>query len=398
MIESATGSALVDRFSLLQGGPIYRFQVLAHLALPDRWQVVRRAFILVLLTWLPLFTLSWIQGQALGTHDGMTFLDDYAVNIRFLITLPLLIVAEMVIDPRLRQAVQYFLTSGLVTGTELPAFEESIRKINRLRDAWLSTSIIIVAALVPAFLLLGKEMTGSGAQSWHVLRLPAGNTPSLAGWWFAAVSAPIYRLLMFRWVWVLIMWAIFLTKVSRLRLNCIPTHPDKAAGLGFLLRTQQFFGLLGFAGSAVIAGGFANKLAYQGATLFGLKFLMITCLVLILAIVIAPLLVMTPRLLKIRERGLLEYGAFDTRFVRDFHTKWLAGPPPADEPLVSTPDISALADLSAGFELVDDMKVILVDKQLLLGLGVPIAFPLIALALAVSPTDKLIQEILKLLV
>ena len=72
--------------------------------------------------------------------------------------------------------------------------------------------------------------------------------------------------------------------------------------------------------------------------------------------VLAPLLVFTPHLARIKRIGLLEYGGFAQRYVREFDQKWLRGEAPADEPLVGSGDIQSLADLGNSFEIVKGMK------------------------------------------
>ncbi len=394
--DSETGSPIVDGFSLFQGGPLYRFQVYIQMALPDRLQVFERALAVTFLSWFPLFIFSLIQGEAFGSRVKIPFLYDFAVNIRFLVTLPILVIAETVIDPQLRRAVKHFVRSGLVPENQLPAFEQLIRKANQLRDSRLIFILLIFVAFAPSIWLKGQEIIGAETSTWHTL-LSSIPRLSLAGWWFASISIPLYRLLLFRWIWIIITWGIFLWRVTRLRLYCVATHPDRAAGFGFLTHTQVFFGLIAFAGSAVVAGGFANVLAYEGGTLSGLKFLMITSCVLIFVLVIAPLLVLTPKLFKIKETGLFEYGALGTAYVQDFDTKWVRGALPENEPLVGTGDIQSLGDLSNASEVVHRMKSVLLDKEVLLGLAVPVILPMIVLVAVVSPTEELIHAILKLL-
>ena len=48
--DSRTGSRLADQFSLVEGGPIYRFQRAIRMALPDRSGVVKRALLTTLVT------------------------------------------------------------------------------------------------------------------------------------------------------------------------------------------------------------------------------------------------------------------------------------------------------------------------------------------------------------
>jgi len=58
------------------------------------------------------------------------------------------------------------------------------------------------------------------------------------------VSAPLLRFFLYRWAFRYFIWTALLWKLSRTPLHLIPTHPDRAAGLGFLSITQTRFGVL----------------------------------------------------------------------------------------------------------------------------------------------------------
>jgi hypothetical protein len=394
-----TGSHVVDRFSLVEGGPIYRFQVALHMAMPDRSGVAKRAFLVVLITWLPLLLLSLVQGRALGSQVQIPFLRDIAVNVRFLVGLPLLIIAEILIDPRLNRCVKQFVKSGLVNAAQLPAFEKAILKTMNLRDALLPTVLILVAAFAPSFWYRKTEMIVKGTTSWHEIASPSGEVLSLAGWWFGIISSPLYRVLLFRWLWVIIVWAVFLKKVSKLDLGCIPTHPDTAAGLDFLTHAHVFFGFIGFATSAVLAGAFGNLIAYEGATISSLKFLIIAFCVLGVIVLAAPLLLLTPKLAKVKERGIFEYGALGTAYSQSFDTKWISSDNRSErESLLGTSDIQSLADLYNSFSVIRQMRIVLIDKKVLVGLTIPVLLPMVPLFVLATPTDQLVRAVLKLLV
>lgn len=144
---ASTGSSIVDGFSLIEGGPIWKLQMLAGLGLPEPRIVLKRALLAVIVTWVPLLLLSLFDGQAFSARVRIPFFYDFAVNVRFLITLPLLIAAEIVIDRRLKYAVKHFVASGLVTPEELPAFERVIGKMLVVggRDLFKITSIATAA-------------------------------------------------------------------------------------------------------------------------------------------------------------------------------------------------------------------------------------------------------------
>lgn len=63
-----------------------------------------------------------------------------------------------------------------------------------------------------------------------------------------------------------------------------------------------------------------------------------------------PLLVFTPRLVAVSQRGQLDYGVLVTAYTRAFNAKWVRGGVPSDEPLLGTADLQSLADPGNSFE------------------------------------------------
>jgi hypothetical protein len=391
---NALHSPLVDGFSMTQGGPFYRLQVRFGYAGQQRRRVVRRALFAVLLTWLPLFILSLLQGQAYGTQTGIPVLHDFAVNVRFLIATPILILAESGIDGRWRSLVLQFLKSGLVREKELPSFEAVIERITRLRDSMLPEGFMIAAAVLPS-LVYKTELLMTGVSSWHT----TGSGPdevSLAGWWFDLVSAPLFRFLLLRWAWRMFLWTSFMWRVSRINLYLIATHTDMAAGLGFLSEGQKAFSPIVFAGGTVVAAQIANTIAYQGATLSSEKLPMIAYGVLAIIALIVPLLVVAPVLLKIKRKALLEYGALVTVHDQAFDQKWIQQPR-TDEAILGHADPSSLADLGNSFSVVRQMGLVPINKPTLVTLAVAAAVPMLPVVLYATPADELVRAVLKML-
>jgi len=120
---SEAHSSVAENFSLTQGGPLHSLQVRLGWSGSERERVVRRALLATLVTWLPLFVFSLIQGLAYGNQVRIPFLRDFAVNVRLLFALPILILAESRIDQKWRTLVLQFLRSGLVSEAELPSFK-----------------------------------------------------------------------------------------------------------------------------------------------------------------------------------------------------------------------------------------------------------------------------------
>ena len=67
----------------------------------------------------------------------------------------------------------------------------------------------------------------------------------MAGNYFFWLSLPVFQFMLIRWYYRLLLWCRFLWRVSRLDLDLVPAHPDRAGGLGFLgINTYAFAPLL----------------------------------------------------------------------------------------------------------------------------------------------------------
>jgi hypothetical protein len=244
----------------------------------------------------------------------------------------------------------------------------------------------VAAVLTSVF--VKTELLMSGASNWHVL---GSGGVSAAGWWFVAVSTPVFRFLLLRWFWRMFLWTSFLWSASRINLFLVATHTDLAAGLGFLSEGQKAFSPIVFAGGAVIAGEVGNAIAYQGATLSSLKAPMIAYGLLAVIFLVAPLLVVAPVLLKVKRRGLLQYGAQVTIHNQLFDRKWVQGNHAPDETLLGNPEASSLADFGTAFTVVRQMRIVPIDKPTLIALAVSAALPMLPVILYAIPPAQLIH-------
>jgi len=388
-------SSIVEQFSITRGGPLHWIQVRFGQAGDERHRVARRALLAILATWLPLLILSLWQREAYGSQIQIPFLRDFAVNARFLIAVPILILAESAIDKRWHLLACQFLKSGLVDQKELPSYEAVLQRITRLRDRALPEALLAVFAIVPA-VFYKTELLMSSVSSWHTSGAGSGRL-SPAGWWFDLVSTPFFRFLILRWAWRLLLWTLFLWRVSRLNLYLVASHTDLAAGLGFLSEGQKVFSPIVFAGGAVIAGGVGNAIVYQGATLSSMKFPMIAYGVMAMLFLVVPLLVVAPVLLKLKRRALLEYGALVTIHNQLFDRKWIRQEKQSDDIILGNPDPSSLIDLGSSFSVIVDMRVVPINKQTLITLAVAAALPMVPVVLLATPADELVRLVLKML-
>jgi len=391
----AASSPVADSFSITHGGPFHRLTVRIFGIDAKHEQVVRRAIFATAVAWPPLLFLSIAQGLAFAQNAKIAFLRDFAINTRFLVALPILILAESKIDRRWHRLVLEFLRSGLVHEDQLPAFDDILSRIARLRDHFFPELVLLFLAYLPSILVHESELLLGTVSNWH--SLPGPTTLSLAGWWFKLLSMPLFRFLLLRWVWRVILWTLFLWRVSRMNLHLVATHTDRAAGLGFLSEGQIAFSPIVFAGSTVTASEVANAIAYEGATIGSLKFLMIGYGVLAVTILVLPLLVVVPALVKVKKRALFEYGALLTHHDQLFEAKWIHGQRPSGEEILGNPDASSLADLGTSFDVVQDMSFVPIDKPTLIGLAFAALLPMIPVIVFATPINELIRLVVRTL-
>jgi hypothetical protein len=85
-------------FSLVLGGPLYQLYRRTRLAAAPLDLLRRRIIVITAIAWLPLLLFSAIDGRLMGVGDS--FLHDIETHVRFLIALPVLIAAELVVNLR----------------------------------------------------------------------------------------------------------------------------------------------------------------------------------------------------------------------------------------------------------------------------------------------------------
>jgi hypothetical protein len=381
-------------FSLVLGGPLFQLLRRSYLS-GDALELLRqRILVISLLARLPLLVLSVLEGQALGGTVAVPFLLDVETHARFLVALPLLIVAELVVHQRLRFVAPQFQARNLIPVSAQTQFETIIASALRLRNSMLAEVLLLAFVYIVGVLLIWRQYTVLTTATWYAAPTAAGLQLSLTGVWYGYVSLPLYQFLVLRWYFRLCIWARILWQVSRLDLRLVPTHPDRVGGLGFLAHTVYAFMPLAVAHGVLVAGWIANRIFYLGATLPEFKVQIAVLVVFLLGVVLGPLLVFAPQLAQAKRTGSREYGTLAQRYVREFEAKWLRGGAPADEPLVGSGDIQSLADLANSFEVVRTMRFAPITRDAIVRLVAATLVPLAPLALTMMSLEELLKQLL----
>lgn len=381
-------------FSLVLGGPLYQLLRRAHLSDDALFFLRRRIVVLVLLAWLPLLILSVAEGHAWSGSVKLPFLHDIEMQVRLLIAMPLLILAELVVHQRMLPVVGQFISRGLVPGAARGQFDAAITATMRLRNSVTAELLLIAIVYGAGVLFVWRTQVVPDAQSWFGVMVGGRLQPSLAGWWAGYVSLPLFQFLLLRWYFRLFLWARFLWLVARIELNIMPTHPDRCGGLGFLATVIYAFAPVLFAQGAVLAGMIATRIFYAGATLPEFKVELIGLVAFMVFAVLGPMLVFAPKLEAAKRAGLREYGILAQRYVRDFDYKWLRGGAPADEQLIGSPDVQSLADMGGSFEVVKEMKLAPFTLRTVLQLGIVTLLPVAPLLLTMISLEDALTQLL----
>lgn len=384
-----------DDFSLVLGGPLYQLWRRTRLAGNTLDLLQRRIIVIALFAWAPLLVLSVVEGRAWGGGVTLPFLYDLEVHVRFLVALPLLVVAELVVHQRMRPMIQQFVERRLIPDTARANFDAILASALRLRNSVVAEVGLIAFVYGVGVMVIWRTHTAVDVASWYGATARGRWQPSLAGWWFGCVSLPLFQFILLRWYFRLFVWARFLWHVSRIGLKLMPTHPDRCGGLGFLANVCPAFAPVLLAQGAVLAGTIANKIFFTGAKLPQFKLEIIAVAAVTLLSVLGPLLVFIPVLGHAKRVGLREYGSLAQRYVRDFDDKWLRGGAPPAEAFVGSADIQSLADLGNSFEVVSGMRWVPFTKEAVLQLAVFILLPLLPLTLTMISLEQLLEAFLK---
>lgn len=382
-----------QNFSLVLGGPLFQLLRRTRLA-DDALTLLRKRIIVIsLFAWLPLLMLSALEGHLWGSAVAVPFLKDMEVHIRFLVAVPLLVVAEVEVNRRLHPIAQTFLDRNLIPDDAKSRFDNAIASAFRLRDSALAEVLLILIVYTVGVLIVWRHYTALNADTWYGTSSRAGSQLSFAGIWYGYVSLPLFQFLLVRWYFRVFIWARFLWQVSRIKLSLIPTHPDRLAGLGFLSGTAYAFSVLLMAHGAMVAAQLANRIILLGATLFEFRIEIAVMVVFLLFVVFGPLLVFAPQLSLARRTGLREYGTLAEHYVRDFDVKWLRGGAPGDESFVGSADIQSLADLGNSYEVVQGMRVVPITRDAIIQLAAAVLAPIAPLALTIWSLEDLVKKL-----
>jgi hypothetical protein len=365
----------------------------SHLASPVPELLTRQTAISVLVCWVPLAVLPLAQGHFLSGIK-LSFLRDIETHVRFLVSLPVLILAEMMVDQRIRPIMNRFVERHVVTREELPQFYAAINAAVRIHNSVIA-EIALLVFVYTGGMWVWRHQIARDVASWYASSQGGQIHLTMAGDWLAFVSVPVFQFILLRWYMQFLIWFWFLLRVSRLKLHLPSLHPDRASGLAFVGASSMAFAPLLFAHSALFSGQIASGIFYNGESLVASEITILGYVVLSVGAALAPLFLFAPQLIRAKRKGVARYGNFASRYVTDFDEKWLQSIV-NDEPMLASEDIQSLADLSNSFAVVREMRSVPIATHDIFLLFVVTIAPFLPLLLTIMPLDQLVIRAIKI--
>ena len=383
-------AARLAALSFNRSGPFYRLQCRLGLIDERNLNVGRRALLLAALAWLPALRLAALQGLAWGGAAERTLLLDFRLHA-FAIAIAAFIVMERAADQRLGWLLSQFVARGIVSEASRPGLVATHQASLRRSGSALAEGAMLLAAYAMSWLWLSHAALQSPGGSWVGQVVDGAWQPSAAGGWVLLVTVPLYGFLLLRWLWRFGCWALMLRDLARCRLQLVATHADRCGGLSFIGLYPGTYTLFVFALSTVVSAGVLRQIVHHGAGLTSFKFEAIGLILFLLVAFVLPLCAFTPLLLGLKRRGLADYGALVSRHNLAFESRWIGGPTADTDgaAALGSPDVSSLADLAAGYELVTRIKPVPVSRASLAPLLLAALLPIVVVAATQMPFKQI---------
>lgn len=391
-VMKPTVTDTAPEFSLVRGDLPFRIQKRIGLIPDDSLGLVRRALFWSLLGWLPVAIWAFYMNRALPGGFQEPLLAHFGVHARLLVAVPLLILAEGPASVLVKSMVCHFVESGVVPPALRSRFDAVLRGAISLRDATLPW--IAIAAIALAAATLSEIVFQSHEVDWAQAE-PSKQAPGFGGLWYLYVGRSIFLALVLGWLWRIVLVSVLMWRVARLGLSLVPTHPDRAAGLGFLERLPSVFAPLAFAVGCVLASRWAHDAVFHGLSLASLRVQMIVFVVLSVIVLVLPLLVFHAPLKRAKKQALLDYGTLVGQHGRLVHERWIDKREVGRPPALEAPELGSAADVSALYGAVHSMRSLPLGKSSVLPVAFAAALPIIAVLALQMPVKEMAITLLK---
>ncbi len=177
-----TNEASLAKFSLVQGDAFSRLEQFFRSGVPAasrRWTL---ALLLAAITWGPAALFALSDNHFWTPNPDASFFHQWAVHIRCLLSIPLLIIAETPAERVAREMLRGFLSNKLIPDFERERFKEALVRSDGLSTARLPW--FVMGALIIIVIILRIHGADIDARyTWAVQIASSGREITWAGIW-----------------------------------------------------------------------------------------------------------------------------------------------------------------------------------------------------------------------
>jgi len=369
-----------EQFTVMGCGP---FHTLAgRLNLLNKTGTLR-VWRLALMLWLPIAIVTGLRMLIGWGPDA--FVLDISVHTRFLVAFPLLILSGHLVDTAARAAAVQLFNGDFADRGDL---DRIFTRARRLRESgWIEAAFAVLALFggqATLWGLFGPTGVFHGVQSADTTLMRA---------YYAGLALPILQFVTLRWVWRWLVWCYIVVAVARLPLRTIASHPDRAAGIGFISAPVTGFAVFEMSLATLLASVWGTQLLDGRVTVPSLLPTLLAFVLSVSFVACAPLAAYTPHLYTAKRRALLQHNQLALEYTRRFDRKWLDGRPASDDSLLGTSDIQSLADIGNAYKVIQDTRKFLSGKKKPGELWLSAVVPMVPLIVTVVPVEELFRRI-----
>lgn len=370
-----------------------RLQRRLHCAPRDGLGVGRRACLFAAIAWVPLMIGAVLEGRVDAGAGRESLLDCYWIHVECLISIPLLVLGEAAACWTGAFLAQGFERNRVVAPRCQEAFERLVRQHVTWRRSNTAWSII-------ALTTLGWVVFTADANQAHLpTAIDPGSETSAVGFtgaWYLYVIRFLAITLLLGWLWRIALWWVLIGRLVRLDFALVPTHADRAMGIGFFERTPLAFAPFVLAVSATIAAKWAHYIVHHGAELQAFNRPLAALGALLAFLMLTPLCALVLPLWRAKRRALLEYGGLIARHGRLVHQRWIQQRD-LDDPVLDAPELGPVADITALYEVIQRTRLAPISVVSIASVAVPLLVPMLLVSSLKVPLGPELLKIFELL-
>jgi len=359
--------------------------------------LLKSVIVALAVCWLPLAIMTLIMQKFWTGNVDNSFISSFDTQARFLVTMPILILSERSVSLKLAKILAQFVSSGIIRIEDQQQFNKIVgNQVKFLKSGWTDLAIFVLCYL-QVFLILFYTAENTHLLGWGLNE--DGKSLNMAGLWSILISRPFVLYLFYKWFLRIVVWGIILYKITRLNLNLFPPHPDRMAGLGFLPYSISYFSPVAFAVSATVAGNMADFVLIEGAHVMDLKFIALAYFIFVTFLFVSPLLLFSEKLTSAREQSIFENNDYANGIFRELQSKVASkGFDQVNAEDMSSPEFSAVCDMSGVFSNVLNMQTLPFTLKDLIPLWAMTALPFIFVVFIEFPVIDVIKTVLDVIV